>query len=236
LFLGIKVAFDFRGLLFWVNNRRTKRKEEIMPVLHRYKERHEHYVLTSIKEAIMTFQLTKEGEGKLRSAGVTAGQPFGRALLLDLYRSGDAYTHGSGPGKVVIKVDPRQMAFDFLNDPEPESLFPSCAVCTSPFDLHLVEIRNGHYFASILCPNCRKDNHYEIDSSIPLPLVTKGIFNRFLTIKGIEKMDSSVLSYKDLLNAEFQSKWDAIPKRARRKSIRQGKLFELKDNKQSNLI
>jgi hypothetical protein len=39
-----------------------------MPVLHRYKERHEHYVLTSINGAIITFQLTKEGEKKLRSA------------------------------------------------------------------------------------------------------------------------------------------------------------------------
>jgi len=44
-----------------------------MPVLHRYKERHEHYVLTSINRTIITFQLTKEGEKKLRSAGVTAG-------------------------------------------------------------------------------------------------------------------------------------------------------------------
>lgn len=207
-----------------------------MPVLHRYKERHEHYVLTSINRAIITFQLTKEGEKKLRSAGVTAGQPFGRALLLDLYRSGDAYTHGSDPGKVVLKVDPRQMVFDFSNDPEPESLFPSCAVCTSPFDLHLVEIKNGDYFASILCPNCRKGKDFEIDSSIPLPLVTRSTFHRFLEIKGIEKRDPSVLSYQELLNAEFQTKWDAIAKRAKRKSIRQGNLFDSKEDKQSRLM
>ena len=207
-----------------------------MPVLHRYKERHEHYVLTSINRTIITFQLTKEGEKKLRSAGVTAGQPFGRALLLDLYRSGDAYTHGSGPGKAVIEVDPRQLSFDFSNDPEPESLFPSCAVCTSPFDLHLVEIKNGDYFASILCPNCRKEKHFEIDSSIPLPLVTRGIFNRFLTIKGIEKKDSSVLGYQELLNAEFQTKWDAMAKRPKRKSIRQENLFDLKEDKQNSLM
>ena len=207
-----------------------------MPVLHRYKERHEHYVLTSINGAIITFQLTKEGESKLRSAGIAAGQPFARAFLLDLYRSGDAYTHGLGPGKAVLKVDPRQMSFDFSNDPEPESLFPSCAVCTSPFDLHLVEIRNGDYFASILCPNCRKAIHYEIDSSIPLPLLTRGIFNRFLEIKGIEKKDSSVLGYQELLNADFQTQWEGIAKRPKGKSIRQEKLFDLKEDKQNSLL
>jgi hypothetical protein len=65
--------------------------------------------------------------------------------------------------------------------------------------------------------------------------VTRGIFNRFLTIKGIEKKDSSVLGYQELLNAEFQTKWDAIAKRTKRKSIRQEKLFDLKEDKQNSL-
>ena len=129
-----------------------------MPVLHHYRGRNEHYVLTSIRGNIITFQLTQTGEQRVKAAGIQSGETFGRALLLDLYRSGDAFTHGTGPGEEISKTDSRQMEFDFKNDPDPESLFPTCANCSSPVGLHLVEVKEKEDLASILCTDCRLRN------------------------------------------------------------------------------
>ena len=206
-----------------------------MPVLHKYKEKDEHYILTSIKGNIVTFQLTAEGQKKLLSAGILPGKTFVRSLLLDLYRSGDAYTHGTGPGKGMVKVDPRQMELDFSHDPEPESMFPSCAGCSSMGDLHLVEeIKGEEHRAIILCADCRSSKSEKIDTSIPLPLVTRGTLNRLLEMKNIGKIDSSVSAYQELLNAEFQSKWDALAKR--KKSGKQEGLFDKADERQGKLM
>jgi hypothetical protein len=206
-----------------------------MPVLHEYKGKDEHYVLTSIKGNIVTFQLTAEGQKKLLSAGILPGKTFVRGLLLDLYRSGDAYTHGTGPGKGMIEVDSRQMELDFSHDPEPESMFPSCGNCSSVGDLHLVEeIKGKDHYGVILCGICRFKKSDKIDTSIPLPLVTRGILNRLLEMKNIEKIDSSVSSYRALLDKEFQSKWDAL---AKRKPGKQEKLkLDKGDEKQGKLI
>jgi hypothetical protein len=205
-----------------------------MPILHKYKEKDEHYILTSIKGNIVTFQLTAEGQKKLLSAGILPGKTFVRGLLLDLYRSGDAYTHGTGPGKGMLEVDPRQMELDFSHDPEPESMFPSCGNCSSVGDLHLVEeVKGKDHHAVILCAECRIRKSVTIDTSIPLPFVTRGILNRLVEMKTIEKIDSSVSSYKELLDKEFQSKWDVL---ARKKSGKQEKLFEIGEDKQGKLI
>ena len=67
-----------------------------MPRLHKYRNRDASYVLTAIRGAIITYQLTPEGERKLTAAGIVSGQQFHRALLLDLYRTGNAYTGGGG--------------------------------------------------------------------------------------------------------------------------------------------
>ncbi len=67
-----------------------------MPILHKYSKRNMYYVFTEIRGKIIAFQLTGDGERKLKSAGIFPGKTFGRALLLDLYRSGDAYTYGKG--------------------------------------------------------------------------------------------------------------------------------------------
>ena len=101
-----------------------------MPVLHKYKDREKYYVLTSISGKIVTFQLTAEGHEKLLKSGIKNEERFGRALLFDLYRTGDAFTHGTGPGKIE-GADKRQLVFDFPDDPEPGSIFPSCSVCNS---------------------------------------------------------------------------------------------------------
>ena len=205
-----------------------------MPVLHKYKDKNEHYVLTGIKGNIITFQLTTEGERRLQSVGILTGKTFQRALLMDLYRSGDAYTHGTGAGKGMLKIDPRQMGLDFSHDPEPESMFPSCGSCSSVGDLHLVEeIKGKEHYGVILCADCRFKKSDKIDTSIPLPLVTRGILNRLLTMKNIEKIDSSVSAYQELLNAAFQAKWDAL---AKKKPAKQEKLFDERDKKQRGLI
>jgi len=66
-----------------------------MPRLHKYRERNACYVLTAIRGAVITYQLTPDGERKLTAAGIAPGAQFQRALLLDLYRTGDAFTHDS---------------------------------------------------------------------------------------------------------------------------------------------
>ena len=111
-----------------------------MPVLHKYKDRDGYYILTSIKGLVVTFQLTPEGLEKLITYGIEIGKKFPRALLLDLYRTGDAFTYGTGVEETIPKIDARQLELDFSDDPEPESMFPSCANCASLNDLHLVEM------------------------------------------------------------------------------------------------
>jgi hypothetical protein len=65
-----------------------------MPVLHKYRDRDDYYILTRISGNIITFQLTDEGQRRLQHVGVSSGQQFTRALLLDLYRSGAGYKQG----------------------------------------------------------------------------------------------------------------------------------------------
>jgi hypothetical protein len=203
-----------------------------MPVLHKYADKEGHYVLTSIRGSIITFQLTGTGNSKLIDAGIENTQTFGRALLLDLIRSGDAYTRGSGPGKIELNFDQRQMEFDLKDDPTPEKLFPSCHDCQTMEDLHLVELKNGESKASILCPDCRSKKSGTIDTSVPLILVSRNLFNRLLDNKNIIKLDDSVRLYKELLNAEFESKWEAVIK----SKPSQQRLFEKDTGKQTKLF
>ena len=198
-----------------------------MPVLHKYNKKNMYYVFTEIKGKIIAFQLTSDGERKLKSAGVFPGKTFGRALLLDLYRSGDAYTYGRGMEPIEREIEPHQLQFDFAKDPEPESLFPLCAVCASPDDLHLVEIKGTNHYATILCADCRPSQRGSTDTSIPLSLLTKGILKRLLEVKHIEKKDSFVSNYQCLLDAELKDKGDGSSRKKREKQ--KEKLFETGD-------
>lgn len=166
-----------------------------MPVLHKYKDKEKYYVLTSISGKIVTFQLTNEGHLKLLKSGINNDERFGRALLFDLYRTGDAFTHGAGPGKIE-GVDKRQLVFDFPDDPEPESIFPSCSVCKSINDLHLVEVKDKEHFAGIYCSDCRKIRSSTINASIPLPLINRGLLSRVLEMNNIQKTDKSLTEYR----------------------------------------
>jgi len=198
-----------------------------MPILHRYNKRNVYYVFTEIRGKVIAFQLTHDGERKLKSAGIFPGKTFGRALLLDLYRSGDAYTYGKGLERLGEEIEPRQLEFDFAKDPEPESLFPLCGICSSPDDLHLVEIKGQTHYASLLCGDCRANQRASIDTSIPLTLMTRNMLMQLLEMKHIEKKDSSVSNYQSLLDAEFKSSWDALKKK---KTTKQEKLFKTERN------
>lgn len=195
-----------------------------MPVLHQYKDNEEYYVKTAIGGAIITFQLTSEGRQRLKSAGIDPGDKFGRALLLDIYRSGDAYTHGTGAGSTVEEIDEGQMTFDFSNDPEPESLFPTCGECLSLNDLHLVEVKAAESTATILCAACRAKNSTAIDTSIPLPLASRSVLNRLLTMKNIHNLHKSVMTYQNLLDAQFVNRWEAVARS--KKQVQQTALFD----------
>ena len=208
-----------------------------MPVLHKYIDEKGYYVLTSINKTMVTFQLTVKGEERLLSSGIRDKETFNRGLLLDLYRSGDAYTHGTGPGEEISRADSLQLEFDFKNDPDPESLFPTCANCSSPIGLHLVEVKEDGHTASILCADCRLPKLKAIDTSIPLQLVNRSVLNHILEIKRIEKIDPSVTVFRELLDIQFQAKWDEIAKtKSKKKSTKQEKLFDKSDGKQGKLI
>jgi hypothetical protein len=93
-----------------------------MPKLRQYRNRDNCYVLTSINGSVITFQLTAQGERKLREADIPPDQNFPRGLLLDLCRTGDAYTGGSGISEAISDLG--QLQLDFPQDPDPETLFP----------------------------------------------------------------------------------------------------------------
>lgn len=194
-----------------------------MPILHKYRDGKAYYVRTKVKGVIITFQLTAEGVEQLRSAGVRLGEKFSRWLLLDLYSSGQAFTGKSSTTEEEFAAKMPQGELDFSHDTEPETLFPACSACASLDDLHLVEIRVDEPHASILCARCRQERLGYIDASIPLPLVTKGILNRFLQIENIQKIDPSVDSYKSLLNTEFSRRWEAL---VRKKPVQESLLDE----------
>lgn len=199
-----------------------------MPVLHKYKGREKYYILTSISGSIVTFQLTDEGHQKLLKAGIKKEDRFGRALLFDLYRTGEAFTHGTGPGKIE-DTNKLQLVLDFPDDPEPESIFPVCSVCASINDLHLVEVNDKEHFLSIYCSECRKIRAATINTSIPLPLITRGLLSRVLEINNIKKSDDSVTDYQKMLDTEFASKWEEIAKTKSMDLKQQNQLFESED-------
>ncbi|HZV45829.1 MAG TPA: hypothetical protein VFG06_00605 [Thermodesulfovibrionales bacterium] len=201
-----------------------------MPVLHKYKDREKYYVLTSISGKIVTFQLTAEGHEKLLKSGIKNEERFGRALLFDLYRTGDAFTHGAGPGKLE-GTDKRQLALDFADDPEPESIFPSCSVCNSINDLHLVEVKDKDHFAGIYCSECRKIRSATINTSIPLPLINRGLLSRVLEMNNIQKTDKSLTEYRKLLDTEFINRWEEIAKtNTSKQAKKQDQLFNFEDD------
>ena len=183
-----------------------------MPRFHQYKARDNCYVLTSIKGAVITFQLTIRGERRLREAGVVPDQSFPRALLLDLCRTGDAFTGGSGVSEPITESI-NQLELDFAQDPDPETLFPACDDCASLDDLHLSLVREQETLATKLqCAHHRDVTSYTLDTCIPLRLVTLTLFGHLFEIKAVTKKYAGVNRFDNLLRSEFESKWAELRK------------------------
>ena len=183
-----------------------------MPRLHQYKSRDNYYVLTSIRGTVITFQLTAPGELKLKEAGVTPDQNFPRGLLLDLCRTGDAFTHGTGVDQAAT-VSLNQLELDFAGDPDPESAFPSCDDCLSMDDLHLALVREqGGLAAKVQCAHSRDVTSHLLDTCIPIRLVTLTVFGRLFEIKSVMKKYEGVNRFESLLRTEFEAKWEELRK------------------------
>ena len=179
-----------------------------MPRLHKYVSRDAHYVLTSIDGQVNTFQLTPAGEGKLAAAGIVAGEQFERAILLDLYRTGDAFARG---GEFAEAVLANQLTMDLTSDPHPESAFPTCDDCRSVADLHLALIgRATDLAARMLCPACRTTPANSADTSVPVSLLTRPLLSRLLEMKSVGTKANNVRRYEALLEAAFTLRWDAV--------------------------
>ena len=189
-----------------------------MPKLHEYRNRPGCYILTSIKGVVVTFQLTADGERKLKSVGIKPEDRFQRALLLDLYRSGDAYTAGSGVSQAV-GTPINQLELDFPQDSDPETAFPSCADCAGVEDLHLSILREqGAVAAKLQCPHCRDMTSHTLDTCVPLRLLSLALLGRLFEIKDVVRKHDSVNRIETLLRTEFESKWEELRKLRRKVS------------------
>ncbi len=191
-----------------------------MPRLHKYVSRDAHYVLTSINGSVITYQLTSAGESKLAAVGIVPGQNFERAILLDLYRTGDAYARG---GEFAEAVMANQLEMDFASDPNPESAFPTCDDCRSVADLHLTFTGSTTNLAARLqCPACRAKPANIAETSVPLSLLSRSLLSRLFEMKSVGVKADNVLRYETLLDAAFAQRWDAV---RRERSMSQSLLF-----------
>ena len=194
-----------------------------MPRLHKYRDRDACYVLTAIRGAVVTFQLTTEGEKKLAAARIGPGEKFPRALLLDLYRTGDAFTGGSGTATLPLD-SAGQLEMDFANDPDPETAFPACDVCRSVNDLYLTIAGNpDDLVAQLQCATCRALPTARPDTSIPLGLLSRPVLSRLFQIKSVAAKGPNVRQFEELLRTEFESKWEALRKQ---RGVSQSTLFD----------
>ena len=190
-----------------------------MPRLHKYRNRNACYVLTAIGGSVITYQLTPDGEKKLATAGIVCGQQFHRALLLDLYRNGDAYTGSSGADDPLAS----QMEMDFANDPDPETAFPACDVCKSVNDLHLaLSGKPEELIAQLQCATCRATPAARPDTSIPVALLSRPILSRLFQLKFVTHKGPNGKQFEELLRTEFESKWEALRKQ---RGVSQASLF-----------
>jgi hypothetical protein len=164
---------------------------------------------------MVTFQLTPEGERKLRLARIAPGSRFQRAILLHLYRTGDAFTHGTGAGDLA--EPPAQLEIDFANDPDPETAFPACSDCASVDDLNLtLYAAPAGLAARLQCPRCRaKSAAGDMDASIPITLLSLATLKRLFALKPAATRHESVTRLQDLFQDEFESKWAALCKTRR---------------------
>ncbi|MGD9685477.1 MAG: hypothetical protein AB7U43_00695 [Desulfobacter sp.] len=174
-----------------------------MPVLHKYKAKQEYYILTRLNGSIITFQITPEGRGRLAEAGVEDGQQFSRSLLLELCKSGDAYTGGT-----AADIDLSgwvQITLDFSDDPVPESSVPVCASCGSPYGLHLVSVLEAGQapFFSIRCDDCCSKQRIQLGICVPAPALTRPLMKRIMGFCHIDELDAAAGAYLEMLEQSY---------------------------------
>lgn len=178
-----------------------------MPVLHQYSKSADYYAKSHIKGAIVTFQLTQDGQRKLLDSGLAESSKFPLNLLLDLVRSGDAYTGGSGV-EMSESIDAGQLTFDFPEDEAAEKLLPSCSVTGSYDDLHLVVLQRGEApVAQLLSPVPRRQIQEPILLSIPLPLLDLKALNH---LQRMDKLpdDATISSLRHWFNQDMTAYWE----------------------------
>jgi hypothetical protein len=181
-----------------------------MPKLHRYKNQDKCYVLTSLRGNVITFRLTPEGVRKLTQAGVAPDQKFPRALLFDLWRTGDAFTVG-GRATEADHACINQLELDFAKDPDPEGAFPTCEECDSVENLHLSILReSGRLVAKLQCPHHRNVTSHTLEACIPVRLMSLQLFGRLFDISPVTKNYDSVTRYERLLRMRLESKWEEV--------------------------
>jgi len=92
-------------------------------------------------------------------------------------------------------------------------------ICKHWVELSLQEDRA----ALLLCQSCRTKKLDQIDTSIPLPLLTRPQLLRLLEMKTIENLLPSARRYRELLEHEFSSQWEDL---IQKKKTQQTTLFE----------
>ncbi|OPX95463.1 MAG: hypothetical protein A4E58_02107 [Syntrophorhabdus sp. PtaB.Bin006] len=195
-----------------------------MPTLYKYKDYSGFYILTKIRNNFVTYQLTLEGRRRLGSLGVKPGEVFSRNILLGLIAFGEAYTQRSG-----TRESPGVQPPLFPDLPDEQGCWaeiPTCADCSSPNDLHFAELVGEKHQATLLCFTCREKKQSSIDTSVPLPLVTRDLLGRILAMKHITGKDRSVENYQKILNMKFEEKWDRLAEVKRLSHGTQGKIVD----------
>lgn len=140
-----------------------------MPVLKTYADGSGHYIHASVRGAVITFQTTERGIGKLTAVGVHPGNRFALHLLADLTRTGDAYTHRGG----VELHETEQCEFDFSESEQSKAFFPACAVTGTFDDLHLVvHGAAGEPHIELLASTPRSAPTDHVHLSVPLFLLS----------------------------------------------------------------
>ena len=197
-----------------------------MPIMHMYKDKPGWFVLTNLGGNIVTFQLSERGHQKLALHGIAPGQRFKRALLYDLYLSGDAFTHGNGPS--LVPKDVRQMEFDFPDDPEFATKLPYCGKCgKDEGPLYLVEIADTVRKLSLLCDKCRLKAVQAPALVMPFALLDRKTLLKVREARDIKTMDSQVEALQALWEQEFDKHWEELSK-AKSSKKSQKKMFEMK--------
>ena len=106
-----------------------------------------------------------------------------------------------------------QLELDFAQDPDPDTAFPSCEDCEGVNDLHLVVVRErGTLTAKLQCPICRDKASASLDTCIPVSLLSLSLLGHLIRLKKVTKKYESVSCYEELLQAEFESKWEKLRK------------------------